>query len=112
MYDRFITRVADGRRLSKERVNEIGRGRIWSGLDALELGLIDELGDLQTGLTRARELAGLPHDAPAWNAAPVGCCWATADPGCARAAPAGCFSPKNSRSRARPPQMPGPAPRR
>ncbi|SEJ73084.1 signal peptide peptidase A. Serine peptidase. MEROPS family S49 [Deinococcus reticulitermitis] len=70
VYDRFVTRVAEGRKLSKERVNELGRGRIWSGLDALDLGLVDELGDLHVGLTRARELAGLPHDAPVWNAGP------------------------------------------
>lgn len=71
VYDRFVSRVAEGRKMSAERVNDIGRGRIWSGLDALELGLVDELGDLQTGLARARELAGLPHDAPAWNAGPA-----------------------------------------
>lgn len=68
VYDRFTDRVAEGRGLSKERVNEIGRGRVWSGADALGLGLVDELGDLNTGLERARELAGLPYDAPAWNA--------------------------------------------
>lgn len=71
VYERFVTRVAEGRKLSRERVNEIGRGRIWSGQDALDLGLIDELGDLHTGVVRARELAGLPHDAPTWNAAPA-----------------------------------------
>ncbi|THF88575.1 peptidase [Deinococcus sp. KSM4-11] len=70
VYDRFTSRVADGRKLSKERVNELGRGRIWSGADALERGLVDELGDLRLGLQRARELAGLPHDAPSWNATP------------------------------------------
>ncbi|ACO46221.1 signal peptide peptidase SppA [Deinococcus deserti] len=70
VYDRFITRVAEGRKLSKERVNEIGRGRIWAGQDALELGLVDELGDLHTGVLRATELAGLPYDAPVWNVAP------------------------------------------
>ncbi|MFC4425665.1 signal peptide peptidase SppA [Deinococcus navajonensis] len=70
VYDRFITRVAEGRKLSKERVNEVGRGRIWAGQDALDLGLVDELGDLHTGLERARELAGLPYDAPVWNATP------------------------------------------
>jgi len=70
VYDRFTTRVAEGRNLSKERVNELGRGRIWSGQDALDRGLVDELGDLRTGLARARELAGLPADAPAWNVTP------------------------------------------
>lgn len=70
VYDRFITRVAEGRGMSKERVNEIGRGRIWAGADALKLGLIDELGDLHTGLARAAELAGLSYDAPVWTATP------------------------------------------
>lgn len=72
VYDRFTTRVAEGRGLSKDRVNEIGRGRIWSGADALDLGLVDELGDLHTGVQRAAELAGLPLDAPTWTAAPKG----------------------------------------
>lgn len=70
VYDRFVARVAQGRGLSREQVNEIGRGRIWSGQDALDLGLVDELGDLHLGLQRAAELAGLPADAPVWNAAP------------------------------------------
>jgi len=67
MYDRFVARVADGRRLSAERVHEIARGRIWSGTDALRLGLVDELGDLHTGLERARELGGLDPDAATWD---------------------------------------------
>ena len=70
VYDRFVTRVAEGRDLSKERVDELGRGRIWSGHDALNLGLVDELGDLHRGLQLARELADLPADAPTWNATP------------------------------------------
>lgn len=71
VYDRFVTRVAEGRKMTPERVNEIGRGRIWSGLDALDLGLVDELGDLRVGIERACELAGLPHDAPSWNVTPA-----------------------------------------
>jgi protease-4 len=67
IYDRFVARVAEGRRLAVERVRELGRGRIWSGEDALSRGLVDELGDLETGLTRARELAGLGPDAPVWD---------------------------------------------
>ncbi|SDB79758.1 signal peptide peptidase A. Serine peptidase. MEROPS family S49 [Raineyella antarctica] len=64
VYERFVARVAEGRRLSPEQVNEIGRGRIWSGVDAHERGLVDELGDLQTGIAAARRLAGLSDDAP------------------------------------------------
>ncbi|WP_425147290.1 signal peptide peptidase SppA [Deinococcus sp.] len=70
VYQRFTKRVADGRKLSQARVNELGRGRIWSGQDALRLGLIDELGDLHSGVHRACELAGLPYSAPTWTATP------------------------------------------
>lgn len=70
VYGRFVSRVASGRRLSEERVNEIGRGRIWSGADALGLGLVDHLGDVASAVERARELAGLAKDAPAWNVEP------------------------------------------
>ncbi|WP_226909685.1 S49 family peptidase [Georgenia ruanii] len=64
VYDRFVARVAAGRGLSPERVDEIGRGRIWSGRDAVDVGLVDELGDLEAGVAAARRLAGLPDDAP------------------------------------------------
>ncbi|GAA4288801.1 S49 family peptidase [Georgenia daeguensis] len=64
VYVRFVDRVAAGRNLGRERVDEIGRGRIWSGRDAKEIGLVDELGDLDAGLAAARRLGGLPDDAP------------------------------------------------
>ncbi len=67
IYDRFVTRVADGRHLAVERVREIARGRVWSGADARAVGLVDELGDLGTGIERARELAGLGPEAPVWE---------------------------------------------
>lgn len=67
VYGRFTSRVAEGRGMTRERVNEIGRGRIWSGEDALAIGLVDELGDIETGLQRAKEIAGLHRDAPVWN---------------------------------------------
>ncbi|MEZ4937603.1 MAG: signal peptide peptidase SppA [Crocinitomicaceae bacterium] len=48
IYDEFISRVSDGRsKLSKEDVNRIGRGRVWSGRDALRIGLVDEIGNYQ-----------------------------------------------------------------
>ena len=53
VYDQFISRVADSRGMAKEEVDRLGRGRVWTGNQAMELGLIDELG----GLTRALELA-------------------------------------------------------
>lgn len=64
VYGRFVSRVAAGRKLSPERVNELGRGRIWSGADALELGLIDELGDVASAISLAKQLAGLSQHAP------------------------------------------------
>lgn len=67
VYDRFVTRVADGRDLTKERVNEIGRGRLWSGADAIEVGLVDELGDVGSAVSLAKRLAALPPNAPVWS---------------------------------------------
>lgn len=69
VYDRFVNRVAEGRGLSPERVNEIGRGRIWSGEDALGIGLVDELGDAARAIELAAELAGLERGAPVWTVA-------------------------------------------
>lgn len=67
VYERFVARVSDGRGLTPERVNEIGRGRIWSGVDALEIGLVDELGDVASAIELAKSLASLPKNAPVWN---------------------------------------------
>jgi protease-4 len=58
-YARFKTVVAEGRKMSEERVEEIARGRVWSGAQAREIGLVDELGDFETALALAKELAGL-----------------------------------------------------
>ena len=52
-YDLFITRCAEGRNMTKEAIDKIGQGRVWTGEKALELGLIDELG----GIGRALEVA-------------------------------------------------------
>lgn len=64
VYTRFVARVAAGRHLTPERVDELGRGRLWSGADAHERGLVDELGDLESAIAAARRLAELPEDAP------------------------------------------------
>lgn len=61
-YDDFVKRVADGRNLSVEDVDEVARGRVWTGADALERGLVDELGGLRTAIRRAKILAGLDAD--------------------------------------------------
>ncbi|MDO4703467.1 signal peptide peptidase SppA [Tannerella sp.] len=53
-YDTFLTRCAEGRGVSKADIDSIGQGRVWTGEQALKIGLIDELG----GIERAVELAG------------------------------------------------------
>lgn len=59
IYDTFISRVADGRNMTKNQVDEIGQGRVWSGRDALELGLVDVLGGLEKSIELAAEMAKL-----------------------------------------------------
>lgn len=56
-YETFLERVAEGRSMSVEAVNEIAQGRVWSGADALGLGLVDELGDLDDAIAAAAEMA-------------------------------------------------------
>jgi len=58
-YDVFITHVSEGRELEKEEVDRIGQGRVWSGADALELGLVDRFGGLKDAVAIAQEKAGL-----------------------------------------------------
>jgi protease IV len=62
-YTDFVQRVAEGRNLSTEAVEAVARGRVWTGADALEHGLVDELGGLRTAVRRAKVLAGLDEDA-------------------------------------------------
>jgi len=62
-YTDFVERVAQGRHLSIEAVQEVARGRIWTGADALDHKLVDELGGLRTAVRRAKVLAGLDEDA-------------------------------------------------
>jgi protease IV len=59
VYIDFTSKVADGRKLPKEKVLEIAKGRIWSGQDAKNLGLVDELGGYDTALNLARKAAGI-----------------------------------------------------
>lgn len=58
-YDTFIQHVANGRNMTVEEVDAVAQGRVWSGTDALQLGLIDELGDLNTAIDIAVQLAEL-----------------------------------------------------
>lgn len=63
IYGRFLSRVAEGRRKQVEEVIPIAGGRIWTGSQAHPLGLVDELGDLEAAVARARALAGFPAEA-------------------------------------------------
>lgn len=58
-YEQFIDVVAEGRGLSEEAVRELATGQLYSGAKAKELGLVDELGDLDTAIDLAMELAGI-----------------------------------------------------
>ncbi len=58
-YDTFIGHVAEGRKMDIAAVDSIGQGRVWSGKNAKEIGLVDEFGGLETAITRAAEIAGL-----------------------------------------------------
>ncbi|MFV0291277.1 MAG: signal peptide peptidase SppA [Mangrovibacterium sp.] len=60
-YDVFITRVAEGRGMSKAAVDSIGQGRVWAARDALNLQLIDEIGSLDAAIQRAAELANIDN---------------------------------------------------
>ncbi len=62
-YAKFIHRVADARKMTPEAVQEIAQGRVWSGSDALRLGLLDEIGGLDKALAFTKNKAGLPVDA-------------------------------------------------
>ncbi len=59
IYEQFITNVATARNLSKEKVAEIAQGRVWSGADAQELGLVDEIGGIENAIKVAAEIAEL-----------------------------------------------------
>ncbi|MCY1015412.1 signal peptide peptidase SppA [Pyxidicoccus sp. MSG2] len=61
-YDIFITEVAARRKLDKAKVDELARGRVWSGQDALARGLVDRLGGLPEAVDSARKRAGVPAD--------------------------------------------------
>ena len=66
IYDRFTTIVSEGRDLPKERVDEIGQGRVWTGTDALQIGLVDEIGTLEDAIAYAASLASL-DDPASWS---------------------------------------------
>lgn len=58
-YDLFISRVAEGRGISKDSVDAIGQGRVWTGEQALKIGLVDQIGNLNDAIAEAAQLAEL-----------------------------------------------------
>ena len=58
-YDQFTKRVAEGRGLRQSYVDSIGQGRVWSGVDAIEIGLVDKLGDMEDAIAYAAQKAEL-----------------------------------------------------
>ena len=56
-YDKFITLVSESRGIDKKQVDNIAQGRVWAGETALELGLVDQLGNIKDAINRAAELA-------------------------------------------------------
>lgn len=63
-YDLFVGRVVEGRKMKTEDVDAIARGRVWTGAQAKERGLVDTIGGFREALEEARRLGGLAADAP------------------------------------------------
>ena len=61
-YDHFTKRVAEGRGLSQSYVDSIGQGRVWAGADAIGLGLVDQIGDMEDAIAYAVQKANLADD--------------------------------------------------
>ncbi|MGC4072962.1 MAG: signal peptide peptidase SppA [Nibricoccus sp.] len=59
IYDEFVQKVAEARHLPREQVHEIAQGRVWSGSEAVKLGLVDELGGMDAAIAYAAQKAGL-----------------------------------------------------
>lgn len=61
IYSTFTKRVADGRKMTVAQVDSIGQGRVWAGVDALNLGLVDKLGNIDDAIAKAAELAKISN---------------------------------------------------
>ncbi|MAF11868.1 signal peptide peptidase SppA [Candidatus Poribacteria bacterium] len=62
LYDLFLTRVSEGREMDRERVHELARGQVWTGRQAHERALVDQLGGMREAIDSAKDLAGIPRD--------------------------------------------------
>jgi protease IV len=59
VYSDFVTKVAEGRNMTFDKVDNIGQGRVWSGTGAMKIGLVDEMGGLKSAIEGAAKLAGI-----------------------------------------------------
>jgi len=62
IYDRFLTKVAEGRKMKTEEVDRIGKGRVWTGSQARDIGLVDDIGGLSEAIRWTKQLAEIPED--------------------------------------------------
>ena len=62
IYEQFVTKAAEGRQTTRDRLHEVAQGRVWTGRQALEHGLIDEVGGLDRAIALAKEKAGIDPD--------------------------------------------------
>lgn len=67
IYDTFVTHIAQGRNVGWDDVDAIGEGRIWSGINALEIGLVDGFGGLKDAIDLAADRAGVAEDCRVWQ---------------------------------------------
>jgi len=61
-FNNFLPKVAQGRKMDQEKANSLGQGRVWTGTQAKENGLIDEFGGIEKAIDIAKQLASLPAD--------------------------------------------------
>jgi protease-4 len=72
IYDNFVARVADGRKLPPGRVREIAKGHVWTGVQAKQLGLVDQVGGFYDAVDKAKQLAGISGEARLRRMSPSG----------------------------------------
>jgi len=72
IYDNFVQRVAAGRNLPVDRVRQIAKGHVWTGVQARDLGLVDEIGGFYDAVAKAKALAGISGEARLKRMSPSG----------------------------------------
>jgi len=61
IYEKFVSHVSDGRKKSASAIDSIGQGRVWSGVNGFEIGLVDKMGGLKDAVKLAASKAGIEH---------------------------------------------------